>query len=161
MDHYSQEMPYEQHQSPWLDQHGYPPPQHSPIDEYQSYAYTSAPPPMDTVFTAPAHQHRPTHHQLQPLITTPWPSMLANQSAFASHPASHPLPPPPPPPPQPAQPPAHQPAPSPRKLAPAYSPTHPVTTPRRTLTDNDRRKMCQYHEDHPTKKQTEIGGMLR
>ncbi|KAL9053552.1 MAG: hypothetical protein Q9162_004719 [Coniocarpon cinnabarinum] len=32
-----------------------------------------------------------------------------------------------------------------------------TTTPRRTLTDNDRRKMCQYHQEHPTKKQTEIG----
>lgn len=30
--------------------------------------------------------------------------------------------------------------------------------PRRTLTDADRRRMCLYHEQHPTKKQTEIGG---
>jgi hypothetical protein len=26
------------------------------------------------------------------------------------------------------------------------------------LTDQDRRRMCQYHEDNPTVKQTEIGG---
>jgi hypothetical protein len=30
--------------------------------------------------------------------------------------------------------------------------------PRRTLTDDDRRRMCQYHRDYPAVKQTEIGG---
>jgi hypothetical protein len=33
------------------------------------------------------------------------------------------------------------------------------STPRRTLTDDDRRRMCEYHESHPGVKQTEIGGM--
>jgi hypothetical protein len=32
------------------------------------------------------------------------------------------------------------------------------STPRRTLTDDDRRRMCEYHESHPGAKQTEIGG---
>jgi hypothetical protein len=32
------------------------------------------------------------------------------------------------------------------------------STPRKTLTDADRRRMCLYHEEHPTVKQTEIGG---
>jgi hypothetical protein len=32
-------------------------------------------------------------------------------------------------------------------------------TPRRTLTDDDRRRMCEYHESHPGIKQAEIGGM--
>jgi hypothetical protein len=27
------------------------------------------------------------------------------------------------------------------------------------LTDQDRRRMCQYHEENPSVKQTEIGGM--
>ena len=31
-------------------------------------------------------------------------------------------------------------------------------TPRRTLTDEDRRRMCVYHEEHKTAKQTDIGG---
>ncbi|TGZ79114.1 hypothetical protein EX30DRAFT_373257 [Ascodesmis nigricans] len=45
--------------------------------------------------------------------------------------------------------------------APLLSPTHntgSTNTPRRTLTDSDRRKMCLYHEANPTVKQTEIGG---
>jgi len=33
------------------------------------------------------------------------------------------------------------------------------STPRRVLTDDDRRRMCEYHESHPGVKQTEIGGM--
>ena len=33
------------------------------------------------------------------------------------------------------------------------------STPRRTLTDDDRRRICEYHESHPGVKQTEIGGM--
>jgi hypothetical protein len=43
-------------------------------------------------------------------------------------------------------------------------PMVPITTtagptPRRMLTDDDRRRMCEYHESHPGVKQTEIGGM--
>lgn len=34
----------------------------------------------------------------------------------------------------------------------------PNPTPRRTLTDADRRRMCIFHEENPTVKQTEIGG---
>ena len=33
-----------------------------------------------------------------------------------------------------------------------------TSTPRKTLTDSDRRRMCQYHEENPSVKQTEIGG---
>jgi hypothetical protein len=38
-----------------------------------------------------------------------------------------------------------------------------VTTqsqPRKTLTDDDRRRMCQYAEDHPNVKQTDIGALF-
>lgn len=34
----------------------------------------------------------------------------------------------------------------------------PNPSPRRTLTDADRRRMCLFHEENPTVKQTEIGG---
>lgn len=146
---------YEAHQDQWIDQQYYSPPQHSPLHEHPSYVYTTAP-GMDSIFSAAAPQSRPSHHQLQPLITTPWPSMLASQSTSYTSQHAHPLPPPPPLAQEHMQ---SQPAVSqPPTLAPAYAPSHPTTTPRRTLTDNDRRKMCQYHEDHPTKKQTEIGG---
>ncbi|KAL8773016.1 MAG: hypothetical protein Q9209_002036 [Squamulea sp. 1 TL-2023] len=42
----------------------------------------------------------------------------------------------------------------------APPPPTPIPTPqsgRRTLTDQDRRRMCQYHEENPSVKQTEIG----
>jgi hypothetical protein len=43
------------------------------------------------------------------------------------------------------------------------TPVTPVTTsgdstPRRVLTDDERRRMCEYHEKHPGVKQTDIGG---
>ncbi|KAK2753663.1 hypothetical protein FQN55_000026 [Onygenales sp. PD_40] len=46
-------------------------------------------------------------------------------------------------------------------MEPAYTPITPApSTPRRTLTDNDRRRMCLYHEENPHVKQTEIGAMF-
>lgn len=36
-------------------------------------------------------------------------------------------------------------------------PSITTSTPRKTLTNEDRRRMCQYAEDHPNVKQTEIG----
>lgn len=38
--------------------------------------------------------------------------------------------------------------------------TRSATTPRKTLTDLDRKRMCQYAEEHPTSKQTEIGAIF-
>lgn len=37
--------------------------------------------------------------------------------------------------------------------------TQSTSSPRRTLTDADRRRMCIFHEENPNVKQTEIGGM--
>jgi len=34
----------------------------------------------------------------------------------------------------------------------------PAKSPRKMLTDDDRKKICQHHEDNPKVKQTEIGG---
>lgn len=42
--------------------------------------------------------------------------------------------------------------------APSPQPLPHRPTPRRTLTDADRRRMCLYKRDNPSKKQTEIGG---
>ena len=36
--------------------------------------------------------------------------------------------------------------------------TQSTSSPRRTLTDADRRRMCLFHEENPNVKQTEIGG---
>ncbi|CAN9196467.1 unnamed protein product [Alternaria alternata] len=85
----------------------------------------------------PPHQTHPTprttHPQLQPLIMPQmpqWPTPLPITPASAT-PVS-------------------------------ASSTHSRTssTPRKTLTDSDRRRMCQYHEENPTVKQTEIGAMF-
>ncbi len=43
--------------------------------------------------------------------------------------------------------------------APALSkPPHTRSGSRRTLTDSERRRMCEYHSENPNVKQTEIGG---
>ncbi|KAF8251803.1 CenpB-DNA-bind-domain-containing protein [Wilcoxina mikolae CBS 423.85] len=58
-------------------------------------------------------------------------------------------------------------APAPPQLAAASAlpptvsnPTQSTSTPRRTLTDADRRRMCIFHEENPNVKQTEIGAMF-
>ncbi|KAI9727681.1 MAG: hypothetical protein M1828_005909 [Chrysothrix sp. TS-e1954] len=50
--------------------------------------------------------------------------------------------------------------PSPHHHPHGHRPPLPATTPRRTLTDDDRRKMCLYHDENPSKKQTEIGELF-
>jgi len=92
------------------------------------------------------HPVQTTHQQLLPLIMPShptWPSMLTN-------PASYPAPPV-------AIPPASAP-PVVKGNAPKLPAIHATPSPRKTLTDSDRRRMCQYHEDNPSVKQTEIGG---
>lgn len=151
-------MKNEQHQahdeeyaaSQWADVNGYHSPQHqSPVHEFNgAYGYISpAHLPLEPAY-APAIPPAPpysTHQPMRPLVMPQWPSMLTNPSTGA--PPIAPAPPP---------------------LAPVSSiiTAHPVpvvtsstgtSTARRTLTDQDRRRMCQYHEDNPTVKQTEIG----
>ena len=38
--------------------------------------------------------------------------------------------------------------------------TNPASFRRKVLTDLERQQMCQYAEDHPAAKQTEIGGLF-
>lgn len=93
----------------------------------------------------------PSHHQmLQPLVmpsNPTWPSELVSHSAVSYS--------------EPVQ------VPAPVISAPVVKGnssklpnlTAHTPSPRRTLTDDDRRRMCQYHEENPHVKQTEIGGM--
>ena len=88
----------------------------------------------------PQHQ-QPQHHPPLPMLYTPsnpgqWPSMLTS--------------------PNPGYGTAHSAPPVPRlpRLMREKS------NPRKTLTDEDRRNMCRYHELHPYTKQTEIGLMF-
>lgn len=116
---------------------------HSPINDFNGFTYGPSPVmPVEPSYSMSIPQPY-TSQQLLPLSTpSQWPSMLTTQSTFPPVP----LPP------------------MPMSSMPTLHPIHtaPVTstapTPRRTLTDNDRRRMCMYHEENPHVKQTEIGG---
>uniref|UniRef100_A0A346DKR3 HTH CENPB-type domain-containing protein n=1 Tax=Humicola insolens TaxID=85995 RepID=A0A346DKR3_HUMIN len=96
------------------------------------------PPPPQPIPQAP--------HTTLPMLMmphAPWPSMLTNPTtAYAPAHSAPPV----------AIPSITAPV-KPTKL-PALQTT---SQPRKTLTDEDRRAMCQYAEDHPTAKQTDIG----
>ncbi|CAE7014342.1 hypothetical protein PTNB73_01112 [Pyrenophora teres f. teres] len=156
--HHHHQEPFEDHHAAWHGDGGYNPHHHSPVQDYSGFS-TFAPLPMEPLYGTgmhPPHQThqthqtpRTTHPQLQPLIMPQmpqWPSMLTSQSTYQA-----PLFPSAPPPITPAS-----------ATPVSASSTHSRTssTPRKTLTDSDRRRMCQYHEDNPTVKQTEIGAMF-
>ncbi len=126
-------------------------PQESPLHEYNnSYAFmSSSHVSMDSIYSRQMPTSYAANPPLHPLIMPQWPSQITNPSEGT--PQSIRLP---------------------RPLAPVSAiitphsappaPSAPApSTARKTLTDQDRRKMCQYHEDHPTVKQTEIGGESR
>lgn len=120
-----------------MDVGAYPSPhQTSPIPMPGGYPFFS--PMMEP------YQHMSSYTNMQPPTMHTWPSMIAQDGAFQS-PVMH---------------------------APAsFSPPTPIlptrktstggSTPRRTLTDEDRRQMCLYHEENKTAKQTDIGGKHR
>ncbi|KAK0722380.1 hypothetical protein B0T26DRAFT_216358 [Lasiosphaeria miniovina] len=91
----------------------------------------------------PMSQSQASHTQL-PMLMMPhhatWPSMLTNPNNYSPHSA-----------PPVAIPPVSAP------LKTSKLPAIQTSQPRKTLTDDDRRAMCQYAEDHPTAKQTDIG----
>ena len=131
----------------WVEINDYHSPhQQSPMQEYNGFAYMPA-----SHITSDAGYSRPvtstySNQTLQPMGAAQWPSMLTNPSTTLP-PATI----------------AHPPlAPVSTVISPSSLP--PLSTPqvapsaRRTLTDQDRRRMCQYHEDNPSVKQTEIGG---
>ncbi|MCJ1389526.1 hypothetical protein MMC18_002383 [Xylographa bjoerkii] len=137
----------------WVDINDYHSPHvQSPTNEYNGFGYmaNSHGLPTESLYGRPIQSSYSMHQPQQPMITTQWPSMLTNPSSNASSPTPIQAPPP---------------------LAPisTFTTVHslpPLTTPvptasaRRTLTDQDRRRMCIYHEENPTVKQTEIGAMF-
>ncbi|KAF1981478.1 hypothetical protein K402DRAFT_342263 [Aulographum hederae CBS 113979] len=132
----------------WIDTGSSFSPHHqSPVHEYNGFAF--APMPMEPMYSGAMPPPRTSHQQLQPLIMPQWPSMLTSQSTYA-------------PPMYSAAPMQMNPSPSTNTPVSASSATssRPASTPRRTLTDVDRRRMCQYAEEHPSTKQTEIGQMF-
>ena len=128
--------------------HIYPHSHHgTPAQEYSGFNFGTPQLPMATdAFSTTIHQ-RPMPPQLQPLIMPQWPSMLSSQShATYQHHYPQPV--------QPIQP---------MTIGPLITPVsatsgRSTSTPRKTLTDHDRKRMCLYAEEHPHSKQTEIGG---
>jgi len=155
-EHHAQENNYGGHDG-WVDiNNGYNTAHHqSPLYENGSFAYLqpsqhglphSLPSEPSFPRMAPPPVTHATHHQqLLPLIMpshSTWPSMLTNPASY----------------PGPAPPVAIPPVSSASKPTPKLPAIHATPSPRKTLTDADRRRMCQYHEDNPSVKQTEIGG---
>lgn len=125
----------------------------SPLHEYSNFGFVAPSNiPLDSIDD---RSQEPSYSAPPPLYIPQWPSQLTSPSQG------------PPPPPIPTV----------RPIAPATSTSsvQPVTTTtsrpmpasapqaapsnaRKTLTDSDRRRMCEYHEENPNVKQTEIGG---
>jgi hypothetical protein len=144
-------MEHEQHQehgfgyhngsSQWLGGNsGYSSQHQSPIHEHDEFAFN--PMPMEPMFSSSMPPPRSTYQSLQPLITPQWPSELTSQSYNTPIFSSTPIP--------------SAPISTPVSAPPTTGRTS--STPRKTLTDADRRRMCLYAEEHPNVKQTEIGG---
>lgn len=140
----SQDHSYHDNQNRWNQTNGYV--HHQPQGtDYLGFAMPSPHIPIEPAYNNGMNPPRPHHHQLQPLIMPQWPSMMTSQSSYA-------------PPIMPAMPVTSMPI-SPPIPTPSQT-SHTAPTPRRTLTDTDRRRMCLYHEENPTTKQSEIGGKV-
>ncbi|KAK3302134.1 uncharacterized protein B0T15DRAFT_293653 [Chaetomium strumarium] len=131
-----------QHQTTMPDYSGgfaYMPPINHGLPSESLSRMPPPPPPQ------PMHQQPQASHTQLPMLMMPpvtFPSMLTNPNTYG--------------PPHSAPPVAIPSIAAPLKASklPAIQTT---SQPRKTLTDEDRRAMCQYAEDHPTAKQTDIG----
>ena len=130
-------------------------PHHSPLHEFNSFNFVAPLHiPLDSVHD---HSQGTSYSTQRPQFLPQWPSQITNPSQGPPPPSlpmvrplapatsASPM--------EPSNAVATEPAPAP---APHSAPSNA----RKTLTDNDRRRMCQYHEEYPNVKQTEIGGMF-
>ncbi len=141
---------------PWVEIAGDHSSHNSPLQEYNGFAFMSnTHVPLEPLYNRPVLSSYSTAQPLQPLVMPQWPSQLTNPSVDNGPPAAFP-------PPRPLAPiSTMQIKPPLPRSASTPAPVSAPSTARRTLTDQDRRRMCQYHEDHPTVKQTEIGGEFK
>ena len=113
----------------------------SPVNGYSNFNMPGLPVEPMYGTTQPA---RASHQRLEPLIMPQWPSMLINKSNYAT--------------------PLYSSAPittMPPSTPLSSNSSRTPSTPRKTLTDDDRRQMCVFHEKNPNVKQTEIGGEFK
>ena len=132
-------------------------PHQSPQNDYGDFDFSnSVHAQIESIYNRPLQSSFSTPQPLHPLITMPqWPSQITNPSETTSPPPVVQL--------------QHRPIlplsktvptiPKLNTLSPKEKPT--LSSSRRTLTDSDRRKMCEYHNENPNVKQTEIGGESR
>lgn len=147
--------PTAHHWSP--NPHVYPHSHHgTPAQEYSGFSFQPSPQlAMEPSAFSTAFHQRSMPQQLQPLVMPQmpqWPSMLSSQTHSSYQPVYHqtlhqPI--------QPVQPIGVGSLPTPVSAVSSRS----TSTPRKTLTDLDRKRMCIYAEEHPNSKQTEIGGV--
>lgn len=132
--------------SPWVELGSFTSPHNSPpMPEYSGFDY--GPSTLMAVDATYGMSIPPPYASMPlPMPSHSWPSMLTHQPAF--HEAGLP------------------PISVPTSVSPS-APTPPIrktstggSTPRRTLTDEDRRRMCLYHEENKQAKQTDIGGKI-
>lgn len=130
------------------------PPHQSPGNDYSDFGFSAATHvQMDPIYSPPMQPSFSSPQPLHSLLIVPeWPSQITNPSENSSPPAPIPLLRPIRPLSKTAPVPTLSPAPAPSKSS------HSSSTSRRTLTDSDRRRMCEYHSENPNVKQTEIGG---
>ncbi|KAK4976513.1 hypothetical protein LTR66_010852 [Elasticomyces elasticus] len=134
---------YQQAHNQWPNPAPYPHSYHgTPVHEYTGFTFSPPYIPMEPRYTGNMQPPRTTHQQLQPLVMPQWPSMLSNQAHIV--PQILPT--------------------APVPIMPLLTPVSASSnrssiapTPRKTLTDADRREMCLFHKKYPTMKQTEIG----
>lgn len=149
--HFGPEPTFMPSNAHWTNHDPYNQQHASPDSDYGSYNYNATlPQPQPFTYSPYTPRQGPT------LLTTPLPSQFINQLSYQTPVHGHP-------------PPlltsfgnAHanamaQPVSAP-PIVPSSGRPH-APTPRRTLTNADRRRMCLYKRDNPTKKQTDIGGM--
>lgn len=127
--------------------HIYPHSHHgTPAQEYSGFNFNQPHMTLEPGFSGSV-QPRQMQPPLPTLVMPQWPSMLNSQSHASYQPMySQPV--------QPIQP---------LSLGQMQTPgsatsSRSTSTPRKTLTDADRKRMCQYADDNPNSKQTEIGG---
>jgi hypothetical protein len=143
----------------WTDMHSFHNHHQNTMQEYNGNGFNFMPPihhglPSESLnrMPPPPHPHSMAQSQTTlpqlppqlPMLVMPshatWPSMLTNPNSYNSHSA-----------PPMSMPPVQV------TLKTKLPALHTQPIPRKTLTDDDRKRMCQYAEDHPHAKQTDIG----
>ncbi|KAK2811273.1 hypothetical protein FQN49_008474 [Arthroderma sp. PD_2] len=131
--------------SQWVDMGGYAAAHQHSLNDFTGFQYGSSPiMPIEPAYSMSMPQPYTTQHLIPLTMSSQWPSMLSTQPGFAPIPVA------------------------PMPMTPVAPPLQHVQTPqlstpptpRRTLTDAERRRMCLYHQENPHVKQTEIGAMF-